>query len=410
MRQGFVFRLWLLILCWSLGAAAQTPAPSPDPADVERVKESFRIGAAAYAAGEYLSAIAALDSAYASAPLPAIAFSLAQAERRQYFVDRQPEHLQRSVTLFRRYLEQVPVGGRRADAIEALAQLEPLVLALPAPGAPAAGAPAAPPAEELKAPSTRLLIIAEAPGAQVWVDGALVSGTLIRDVVPGKHRVTVRAPGFHDAQRDVVAVAGELIPVPMQLAETPGVVEVDAPPASEIFVDGAFARLGANNVVLSLASGTHRISVAQNGYRVSSKWVDVTRGSHQELSFSLEPTAQRMTSNALLIGGAAMLGAGTLFGVLAVQSEDSAQAFIEKQATENASPGELVRYSSDVQRRNRYRTLSGVSFAASLGMLVTGLFLHELDEPSAEELSTGNVQLAAEAGGDHVFVGVQGAF
>jgi hypothetical protein len=405
MRRGVVFRLWLVLLCWSLGVAAQTPAPSPDPADVERVKESFRIGAAAYAAGEYLSAIAALDSAYASAPLPAIAFSLAQAERRQYFVDRKPEHLQRSVTLFRRYLEQVPVGGRRADAIEALAQLEPLVAAAPAPGA-----PAPPPAEEVKAPSTRLLIIAEAPGAQVWVDGALVSGTLIRDVAPGKHRVTVRAPGFHDAQRDVVAVAGELIPVPMQLAETPGVVEVDAPPDSEIFVDGAFARLGANNVLLQLASGTHRISVAQNGYRVSSKWVDVTRGSHQELSFSLEPTAQRMTSNALLIGGAAMLGAGTLFGVLAIQSEDSAQAFIEKQSTENASPGELVRYSSDVQRRNRYRTLSGAAFAASLGMLVTGLFLHELDEPSAEELSTGNVQLAASAGWDHVFVGVQGAF
>jgi hypothetical protein len=405
MRRGIVFRLCLVLLCWSFGAAAQSPAQSPDAADVERAKESFRIGAAAYSAGEYLSAIAALDSAYASAPLPAIAFSLAQAERRQYFVDRKPEHLQRSVTLFRRYLEQVAVGGRRADAIEALAQLEPLLAAPPG----VSGTPAPAPAE-VKAPSTRLLIIAEAPNAQVWVDGVEVSGTLIRDVQPGKHRVTVRAPGFHDAERDVVAVPGELIPVPMELAETPGVVEVDAPKDSEIFVDGAFARLGTNNVALQLPSGTHRISVAQNGYRVSSKWVDVTRGSHQELRFSLEPTAQRMTSNALLIGGAAMLGAGTLFGVLAIQSEDSAQAFIERQSVENASAGELVRYNSDVQRRNRYRTLSGVGFAASLGMLITGLFLHELDEPRAEELSASNVRLAADAGWDHLFVGVQGAF
>lgn len=405
MRRRGVLRIWLVLLCWGFSAAAQAPGESAaDPADVERAKESFRVGAAAYAAGEYLAAIAALDSAYASAPLPAIAFSLAQAERRQYFVDRKPEHLQRSVALFRRYLEQVAVGGRRSDAIEALTQLEPLIAAPARPSAPA------PVANEASAPSTRLLIIAEAPGARVWVDGVEVNGTLIRDVAPGKHRVTVRAPGFHDAQRDVVAVAGELIPVPMQLAETPGVVEVDAPADSEIFVDGAFARLGANDVALQLPSGPHRISVAQNGYRVSSRWVEVTRGSRQELSFSLEPTAQRMTSNALLIGGAAMLGTGTLFGVLAVQSENAAQSFLDEQATENVSPGELVRYNADVQRRNRYRTLAGAGFAASLGMLVTGLFLHELDEPRAEELSPGNLRLAADAGWEHLFVGVQGAF
>jgi hypothetical protein len=404
MRRSLILRLWLLVMCLALGAAAQAPA-SPESADVARAKESFRIGAAAYAAGEYLAAIAALDSAYALAPLPAIAFSLAQAERRQYFVDHDPEHLQRSVSLFRRYLEQVATGGRRADAIEALAQLEPLLLQLSnTPGAP----PPAPIAA--KAASTRLLIIAEAPGAQVSVDGVDVSGTPIYEVAPGKHRIVVRAPGYHAAQREVVAVAGELIPVPMELAELPGVVEVDAPASSEIFVDGAFTRLGANNVVLQLPTGSHRISVAQNGYRVSTQWVDVTRGSRQELSFSLEPTAQRITSHVLLIGGAAMLGAGSFLGALAVQSEDSAQAFLDKQQGENVSSGELVRYQADVQRRNRYRMLAGASFAASLGMLVTGLFLHELDEPSSEELSTGSLEVATEAGLDHFFAGVRGAF
>jgi hypothetical protein len=410
MRRSVIYRLWLLVMCVALGAAAQTPA-SPAPADVERAKESFRIGAAAYAAGEYDAAIAALDSAYALAPLPAIAFSLAQAERRQYFVDRKPEHLQRSVSLFRRYMEQVGTGGRRADAIEALAQLEPLLLqAASAPGVPAAAGTPPPAAVEAKLPSTRLLIIAEAPGAQISIDGVEASGTLIHEVAPGKHRVAVRAPGYHAAQRDVVAVAGELIPVPMELAELPGVVEIDAPADSEIFVDGAFARLGANNVVLHLASGAHRISVAQNGFRVSSQWVDVTRGSRQTLSFSLEPTAQRITSHVLLIGGAAMLGAGTFLGVLAVQSEDSAQSFLEKQQLENVSSGELVRYQADVQRRNRYRMLAGASFAASLGMLVTGLFLHELDEPSSEELSAGSLEIATEAAPDHFFAGVRGAF
>jgi hypothetical protein len=408
MRRRIIYRVWLMLLCLSFGAAAQTPALSPGPADVERAKESFRIGAAAYAAGEYLAAIAALDSAYAVVPLPAIAFSLAQAERRQFFADRKPEHLLRSVALFRRYLEQVATGGRRSDAIEALAQLEPLSVQASA----ASGAPPPAPAlsADAKAPSTRLLIIAEAPGAQVWVDGVEVSGTLIREVTPGKHRVVVRAPGYHEAQRDVVAVAGELIPVPMQLAELPGAVEVDAPTDSEIFVDGAFARLGGNNVLLQLPSGPHRISVAQNGYRVTTEWVDVTRGSRQALSFSLEPTAQRMTSHVLLIGGAAMLGAGTLIGALAIQSEDAAQSFLAKREGQNVSPGELVRYQADVQRRDRYRMFAAVGFAASLGMLVTGLFLHELDQPRSEELSAGGVQVAAEAGPDHFFAGLVGAF
>ena len=113
----------LLTTLWSGRAMAQ------DAAEVERAKESFKAGAAAYAAGEYLAAIQALDAAYTLTPLPAIAFSLAQAERKQYFVEHQREHLERAILLFRRYVEQVPSGGRRADALEALSQLEPLSLA-----------------------------------------------------------------------------------------------------------------------------------------------------------------------------------------------------------------------------------------------------------------------------------------
>ena len=60
--------------------------------DLDRAKESFKAGATAYAAGDYLAAIQALDAAYQLTPLPAIAFSLAQAHRRQYFVDHEREH------------------------------------------------------------------------------------------------------------------------------------------------------------------------------------------------------------------------------------------------------------------------------------------------------------------------------
>jgi PEGA domain len=403
MKQPIIRWLLLIVmaLSWSLSAGAQAPAPGASPEDVERAKESFRIGAAAYAAGEYLAAIAALDSAYALAPLPAIAFSLAQAERRQYFVDRRLQHVVRSVALFRRYLEQVPSGGRRADAIEALAQLEPLALSQQT---------AAPlPEPEARTPSTRLLVIAEAAGARVWVDDIELVGTTIREVTPGKHRVRVRAPGYHDAEREVVAVSGELIPVSMVLAELPGTLEVTAPEAAEIYVDGAFAGLGGVGVPLAVSSGHHRVSVAQNGHRMAIHEVDVPRAGRQRLSVELEPTGQRLTSNALLIGGGVALGVGTFLTVMAVQSDDVAQDFLDKRGRENVSVAELVRYRADVQRRDRYRVMAGVSFGASIALLVTGLFLHELDQPRAEELNR-TVELGADIGPGHLGARLQGAF
>jgi hypothetical protein len=397
----WVLGLWIVLAC-SLTAPARaqvsTPVAGTSAGDVERAKESFRVGAAAYSAGEYLAAISALDSAYALAPLPAIAFSLAQAERRQYFVDRQLEHLVRSVALFRRYLEQVPSGGRRSDALDALTQLEPLI----------ARREAAPPEATARPPSTRLLVIAEASGARVWIDDSELIGALIREVTPGKHRVAVRAPGYRDAEREVMAVAGELIPVSMVLAELPGTLDMKTPTAAEIYVDGAFSSLG-GNVSLQVASGKHRISVSQNGYRMATREVDMPRGGRQQLRIELEPTGQRMTSHVLLISGAVALGAGTFLSVLAVESEGAARDFLSRRDNANVSTAELVRYQADVERRDRYRLMAGVNFAASLGLLVTGLFLHELDQPGAEELNHA-VELEADIGPGHLGARLQGAF
>ena len=72
-------------------------ALADSPSELERAKDSFKAGATAYAAGDYLAAIQALDAAYQLTPLPAIAFSLGQAERRQYFVDHSRDHLDLSL-------------------------------------------------------------------------------------------------------------------------------------------------------------------------------------------------------------------------------------------------------------------------------------------------------------------------
>src|SRR3954454_18903721 len=106
MRRA-IFGLVLGLASLPLSALAADP-----PSDLERAKESFKAGATAYAAGDYLAAIQALDAAYQLEPLPAIAFSLGQAHRRQYFVDHDPEHLDRSIALFRQYVELAPSGSR----------------------------------------------------------------------------------------------------------------------------------------------------------------------------------------------------------------------------------------------------------------------------------------------------------
>src|SRR6187399_1040248 len=97
-------------------ASLAAPARADTMSDA---KNFFKAGAAAYTAGDYLAAIQALDAAYRLTPLPGVAFSLAQAERRQYFVSREPAHLVRAIELYRVYLKQVASGGRRADATDA---------------------------------------------------------------------------------------------------------------------------------------------------------------------------------------------------------------------------------------------------------------------------------------------------
>jgi hypothetical protein len=370
--------------------AASAPAPArapvqaaapPSEADLARAKESFKAGAAAYAAGEYLAAIQALEAAYALTPMPAIAFSLAQAERREYFVSRQREHLTRSIALFRRYMEQVPSGGRRTDALDALAQLEPIAAKLDM------TEPAAAESSQVPERRTRLVIFSEAAGARIAVDGELRSGSpAVVEVTPGKHEVSVVAPGFHPVQREVTAISGELIPVPVALAPLPSRVQLSTPPEADVYVDGVFASQGGEQLTLELPSGSHRISVAQNGHRVASRIIELERGETQAHGFSLEPTSQRRASHALFIGGAAAAGAGAALSYLAVQSQQSAQDFLEIAEQRNVSEAEHVRYEADVTQRNRYRWLAGASFGASLGMLITGLFLHELDEPGPEDL------------------------
>ncbi len=380
--------LGLLVLA-ALIVHLPRPAAAQSAQDIERAKESFKAGATAYAAGEYLAAIQALDAAYALTPAPAIAFSLAQAERRQYFVGHERPHLDRAITLYRRYIDQIPSGGRRADALDALSQLEPLAATLapihPEPGPQVKG----PAVEDRGAPRpTRVMITAEAPGAQLSLDGGTpVASPLIREVEAGRHHVDSTAAGYFSEGRDFTAVAGELIPVAVSLRERPSTVALTTSADAEIYVDGAFVRRGGDRVPLQLPSGAHRLNVAEKGHHLSLRTLTLGPGETQDISVALDPTWQRRAARVLFVGGGVALGAGIVFSVLAVGTEDRAQEFLRKQAAGNVSSGELSSYRGAVTDRDRYRMATAVSLVSAVTFLVTGLLLYEMDHPDPKELN-----------------------
>jgi hypothetical protein len=373
---------WRLTLPTVLGLLCISPSALAEDVDaVERAKASFKAGATAYAAGEYLAAIQALEAAYALTPIPAIAFSLAQAERRQYFVGHERQHLDRAVKLFRRYVEQVPTAGRRADALDALSQLEPLAAASPA----SAATPTATESDAVR--RTRLMITSEAPAARISIDGGPPTPSpLIREVPPGKHHVAVTAEGFYPEERDVTAMAGDLIPEVVALRERPASLTIAAPGGAEIYIDGAFASHGGQQIVLELPSGKHRVAIAESGYKVVSRALELERGKAQTVRVNLEPTRQRKAAYALLTTGAGVLAAGAVFGALAVHAEDRAQDFLARKEQGNVSASALDDYGDDLAARERFRIATAVSLASSAGLFITGFFLYQFDRPASEDI------------------------
>jgi tetratricopeptide (TPR) repeat protein len=371
------------------------------PADLDRAKESFKAGAAAYAAGEYLAAIQALDAAYELTPLPAIAFSLAQAERRQYFVVRRRDHLDRAITLFRRYIDQVPSGGRRIDALDALSQLEPFAATLTESHSQTNKEGTAHSAEVDDAVRhTRVMITADNPGSRISLDGSQeTSSPLIREVEPGGHRVRISAAGFFPEEREVTAVVGELIPISVLLRERPSTVTVAAPADAELYVDGAFASRGGDHVALQLSSGIHRLNVAEKGHRVSFHLVDLGPGEAQSIQVSLERTWQRRAAQALFLGGGIAFGTGIVLAILTIDADHSAQDFLSRQATGNVSSKELSDYRAAVTNRNHYRTATAVTMASSLAFLLAGFLLYQIDRPDPQELNRPTPSLEGDPSG-----------
>ncbi|MGZ3416718.1 MAG: PEGA domain-containing protein [Polyangiales bacterium] len=357
-------------------AAGSASAQSPEK--LEQAKALFNAGAQAYSIGQFTAAIQAFEEAYKISPRPAILFSLAQAERKQYFVDHQPQRLERAVESYRRYVSEVQQGGRRADAVQALSELEPILEKQKAQGAPP---PAAAP--EVKKVEARVMVTSPTSGAQVSLDGGTASeAPFIGEVKPGKHHVLVTAKGHDAEKRDIQVVEGGLVALDLPLKERPALLAVSAPSGAEIHVDGRLVGVAPLMTPISLGHGRHFVAVMKNGAVAWARDVDLVRGETRTVDPQLATSTQRKISYVVLGASAAALVTGGVFIGLTLDRQSKAQSILDERAATGLTPSRLDEYDQTRDQRDRYKLIATVTLAGGAVLGVSGLLLYTMDRPS----------------------------
>ena len=368
------------LLAFTLATALAAPAAAAgdDAAQIEQAKMLFNAGAQAYEAGRFATAVQAFQQAYAIAPRPAILFSMAQAERKAYYVDKRPQDLRNAIAHYHAYLDQVPTGGRRGDAADALTELEPIAARL----SPSEGSAAQAPAAEQK---TRLMVTSQTSGAKAALDGGAPEDVpLIEEVSPGKHHVRVWADGYFDEERDALAAQGSLAAIDVPLREKPALLSVVLDTRASIAVDGRPMASTPLAQPLELPSGTHVVTITKNGYKAFSREVTLAHGGSARIDAKLEQSGQR-TATWIVLGtaGAAAIAGGVFTG-LAFAEQSNAQGVLDAKNQGPIMASDLASYDSDVSARDRWRTVAIACFGGAAGLLLVGGVLYFFDQPHVE--------------------------
>lgn len=373
----FRSRAWLsgLALATALSTSGWAHAAEQPGANVERAKMLFNAGAQFYTAGQFDSAIRAFEEANRLFPKPAIEFSIAQAHRRQYYLDKKPEHLRDAMANYKRYIDATAEGGRKFEAAQALGELE-LIQAKTGASMDAPSKPA------VKEPP-RIMVSSVTPNAVVLLDGAAPKPVPFgAEVTPGKHHVKISAPGFYDDERDVIA--DTILPLNADLREKPGHLVINAPPNAQIMIDGRFVGETPLAVPIDVPPGTHYLTVGKNGRKAYAVELDIAHDQKKTIDVQLDVTGQRIVAYSILASGAALVvGSAVLFGV-GLSKQSDAQTLLDKRSAPGGSISqrELASYESLRAERNDWFTASGVVVAVGGAALVTGAMFYFFDQPS----------------------------
>lgn len=361
-----------------LAAAAPAPETAELDADVEAAKTYFEAGRRAYEAGQFSIAATAFEEAYRLSPRAQVIFSLAQAQRQQYIVDRDPARLRRALVLFKEYIELVPSGGRRDHAVQHVVDLEEHLLRLPQP--PPVQKDIEPPKVESK---TQLMITSRTPSALAAIGGEEASELpQIREVKPGHHRVRVEAEGFLAEQLEAVAVEGRLVVVDVSLKEKPAVIRVRAPDGADVSLDGRLLGEAPLTAPVEVPAGRHFIAVTRRGSYGFARDLTLDRGQDLALHAELETTTQRNVAYAFLGTATALMVAGAITGGVALAAENTAKD-IDGRRLDRAglSPADLEEYRASVDRRDRYAPPALALLGVGATAAITGALLYFIDAP-----------------------------
>ena len=349
------------------------PAARAQGVDKAAGQAAFRVGAQAFKANQFDVAARSFEQAYELDPRPEIAFSIAQANRRQYYYDRMPWRLVRAVQLYQAYLAKLPKGPRANDAIDRLGEIEPLLREIKQRGE---LLPFTPPVK------TELVIGAEVDVANVTVDGADVALWEPVSVSPGAHVIVVVAPGFERATRRVVIAQGRFLPVDIGLRPKPAQLKVQAEFGAELFVDGR--RVGTlPREAVSITAGQHFLSVIRRGRIPFNQELTLNRDQRVVLDVALQPTVQRRVSKWVLAGSAAFAAGSVGVALWGYAAQRDANELEAKRRNLAATPDDLRLYNqkvNDVQTRTDVAVGLGIS-ALAVGAVGVGLWWFDVANP-----------------------------
>lgn len=396
-----------LLLLAPPSARAQGKPAGDKVAGRAEAEQFFRAGERAFKNNSFAAAAEMFERAYATLPLPAIAFSAAQAYRLQYALDGDPSKLKRAVTLYEAYVTQEPKGKRVGDAAKILAELRPQLDELERKGK-VAEMPVASDATTLMVTTTT-----DVAGARLSIDGGAPEPLhVMRAIEPGRHKVVVTAPGYFPAERAKEVIRGTPNLVEIELRPRPAVVSVRAPDGAQVSVNGRPAGVTPLVRPIELPPGKHLVTITRRGHRPWSREIAVKRGQAVDLGPSFDRTGQRTLAWGVLgVSGALLVGAGVTFGLSVAAASDAAD-LEDKRNQQGLTEPEADEYRDAVDRRDARRGTTYVLLGASAAVATAGLLLYFMDNPRAEVdgSSAAGFTVGAAASGESVGLALGGRF
>ena len=398
------FMLAALLVVAAPGPAAAQPAG--DPGGREQAEQFFRAGERAFENNSFQSAAEMFERAYASLPLPAIAFSAAQAYRLQYALDADPSKLKRAVKLYEAYVSQDPKGKRVGDAAKILAELRPRLEEIERKGK----------VDDMPAKSDATTIMVttttDVAGARMVIDGGKPEAlNTMREIGPGRHKVVVSAPGYFAAERSKEVLRGVPNVVEIELKPRPAVVNVRADEGAQVSVNGRPAGVTPLVRPLELPPGKHLVTITRRGHRPWSREIQVKRGQRVDLDPAFSRTGQRTLAWGVLgISGAILVGAGVTFG-MSIAAASDANDLNQKRESQGLSDPERIEYEDALDRRDARRTTTWILLGSSAAVATAGFLLYCMDNPRAEvDTSAPGLSVSASAGGDSLGLALNKTF